>query len=493
MPEAQERDERHIALRRFLRMATYAWTGFFVVDVVAAWIHAAPIEYLAALRFVGTGIGLAAYVLLRRKHVRTWVLDAVEATLFPVASLLVSLGAIPCGGIASPIAHGVGIITLVRAVLPAPWTRSLPTALSSTLMFPVTMSVASLLVPALQAQLRSPAMLSFVESSVLLALSAAVAAAGSHLQWEARRQVAEARRLGSYRLVARIGSGGMGEVWIARQLPLDRPVALKLLKKRSEDEPGALRRFKREANAASRLSHPNTIRVFDFGASNDGVFFIAMELLDGLDLEAIVNRAGPLPAERAIHLARKACGSLAEAHQRGIVHCDIKPANVFITKVGDELDFVKVLDFGLARVMSGPGMTTVVDAVRGTPAFMAPEQVRGERVGPESDVYGMGALLYFMVTGSAVFPGETYHEMVKGHLDAIPQRPSDRLGDHVPSDLEAVILKCLAKKRADRYASARDLEEALAACKTAGWTQEKATAAWARLRPSLTLAAASRV
>lgn len=486
MPQTEEASERHVALRRFMRMATAGWTSFVVVDIVAAHAHGAPVEYLAALRFIGTGVAFIAYAALRRKRVDRRVLDVIEMGLFPLAGALVSLGAVPCGGIASSLAQGVGIVTLFRTVLPAPWRRALPSALATALTFPMVMGLAVLVMPQIREQMRTPAVWTFVQTNLFLVLSAGLAAAGSHLQWDAKRQVEEARRLGTYRLVARIGTGGMGEVWLARQLPLDRRVALKILKQRVLEEPGAIRRFKREAQAASRLAHPNTIRIFDFGASNDGVFFIAMELLDGFDLETLIARAGPLPPERAVHLARQACASLSEAHHAGMVHCDVKPANVFITKIGEELDFVKVLDFGLVHV-NGPGATTMVDTIRGTPAFMSPEQVRGERVGPESDVYAMGALLYFMVTGTTVFKGPSFHEMVMQQLEGKPERPSQRLEDEVPDDLEAVILRCLAKGRGDRYTTAKELEEALAACACATeWTQEDAKAAWQFLRPSIT-------
>ncbi len=478
-------DERHAALRRFMRMATAGWTSFFLVDLVAAHAHAAPLEYLAALRFTGTGVAFAAYAAIRAKRVHPRILDVIELGIFPMGAALVALGAVPCGGIASPLAQGVGIITLVRAVLPAPWQRALPSALSSALMFPIVIGIAAFVVPSIKEQMHSAAVWTFLQTSLFLGLSAALGAAGSHMQWEARRQVDEARRLGTYRLVARIGSGGMGEVWLARQLPLDRRVALKILKQRVLAEPGALRRFKREAQSASRLGHPHTIRVFDFGASDDGVFFIAMELLDGLDLEAVVARTGALPPARAVHLARQACGSLSEAHHLGIVHCDVKPANIFLTKVGEELDFVKVLDFGLAHV-NGPGSTTVVDTIRGTPAFMSPEQVRGERVGPESDVYAMGALLYFMLSGHTVFESKAMHEMVLAQLEAKPDPPSKKLGAPLPEDLEAVVMRCLAKGRGDRYTTAKELEEALATCACAKeWTQEDARVAWDVLRPSM--------
>ncbi|HEY8073403.1 MAG TPA: serine/threonine-protein kinase [Labilithrix sp.] len=483
-----ELEERKRALTRFMAMSTIAWTSFFLTDLLAVRGLGAPLEYLAAMRFAGTGIGFAAYAVARSRGATLRTLDLVEAIVFPAASLLVSFSAIPVGGITSPLALGVAMVTLARAIVPAPWRRALPIALASALTFPAAMAFASR-GPAVAAQLASPAAWTFGLTSLFLVLGAFVAAAGSHLQWSARRQLREARRLGAYRLVTRIGSGGMGEVWLAQQMPLDRPVALKLLKKRVlTEDAGAVRRFRREALAASRLSHPNTIRVFDYGASDDGVLYIVMELLDGLDLEALIARIGRLPPERVVHLARQTCASLAEAHAQGIVHCDVKPANVFVAHVGDDHDFVKVLDFGLARVLAGPGATTVATGIRGTPAFMAPEVVRGERPGPDSDVYAMGALLYYMLTATTVFEAGNVTHLITAHLEQQPVLPSKRLGAPLPTDLEAAIMRCLAKDRAARFANAKELEEALAACSVANaWTADDARAAWELVRPSLTL------
>lgn len=477
--------ERKLALRRFIGMGTIAWTAFVVTDVIAARVHQTPLEYLVAIRLAGTGFGLTIFLLSAFERLPAWALHVLEGIMSPLAALLVSLAALRCGGASSPLALGVVTCALFRGVLPAPWRRVLPSTLGAALTFPLTILVAARSDPAIASQLESSvALWTFAQSSVFLVLGGFVAAAGSHLLWTAKEQIHEARRLGAYRLVARIGTGGMGEVWLARQMPLNRRVALKILKEATLRDPAALRRFRREAEAASSLVHPNTIRVFDFGASDDGVFFIAMELLDGLDLEAIVDRTGPLPPGRVVHLGRQVCGSLAEAHNRGIIHCDLKPANLFVTRVDDDYDFAKVLDFGLARVTAG-GHTTV-DSIRGTPAFMPPEIIKGEPVAPESDIYSMGAVLYWMVTGTPVFRGSGFHESVMAHLDAAPERPSARLGSEVPADLEDVILKCLSKKRADRYRSARELEEALAACGCASaWSTAKARASWEELRPSL--------
>lgn len=479
-------DERRLTFRRFIAMSVIAWTTFVLTDVMVASVHEAPLTYLIALRLVGTGLGLAMYLACSNEKMSPALLTFFETGTPPVAALLVSLEAIPCGGAMSPLLLGVVMIVATRGILPSPWPKTLFATLSAALSFPLTMIVASKVDPAIALQLATTkTLLTFVQCTLFLVLGALVACAGSHLLWSAKEQLHQARRLGQYRLVARIGSGGMGEVWMARQMPLNRRVALKILKESTLRDPAALRRFKREAEAASSLTHPHTIRVFDFGASDDGVFFIAMELLEGMDLEALVDSNGPMPAGRIVHLARQICDSLAEAHGRGIIHCDLKPANLFVTRVGDVHDFAKVLDFGLARVNVGDTQSsghTTVDSMRGTPAFMPPEVVKGEVPGPESDVYSMGACLYWMATGSPVFRG-SFHEAVLAHVEKEPEAPSKRLGAPVPSDLETVILKCLAKDRAQRYASAKELGEALAAC-SGGWTEDAARGAWRELRPS---------
>jgi serine/threonine-protein kinase len=479
-------DERRKSYRRFIGMAIVLWTGFVITDVFAARIHDASLAYLVALRLTGTGFGLSLYLLTGSEKLRGGAVTAMETLGTVVAAMLVSLGAIPCGGVLSPFMLGVVIVAVTRGFLPSPWQRTLPASVGAALTFPVVMLVASRYVPYVSDQLADPLMRwTFIQGSIFLVLSGVVAAGGSHLLWSAKEQIYQARRLGQYRLVARIGAGGMGEVWMARQMPLNRRVALKILKESTLKDPAALRRFKREADAASSLQHPHTIKVFDFGASDDGVFFIAMELLDGMDLEAIVERVGPMPAARVVHLARQVCDSLAEAHGRGIIHCDLKPANLFVTRVGEEYDYAKVLDFGLARVNATDSHATV-DSMRGTPAFMPPEVVKGETPSPASDVYSMGAVLYWMVTGSPVFRGN-FHEAVVAHVEREPEPPSTRLAAPVPADLEAIILKCLAKTSAARYPTAKELGEALAKCEAAGqWDASSARASWKDLRPSVT-------
>jgi tRNA A-37 threonylcarbamoyl transferase component Bud32 len=304
--------------------------------------------------------------------------------------------------------------------------------------------------------------------------------------------VDKAYERGRYRLVERIGQGGMGEVWIAEHDMLARRAAVKLI--RSEelaDGAGqrALERFEREAQATSALRSPHTIEVFDFGLADDGTFYYVMELLDGLDLDTLVRRHGPVPAERAVHLLVQVCASLEEAHAAGLVHRDVKPANVFVCRYGVELDFVKVLDFGLvtprasgaAELPTIDGLPQLTDGQAvGTPAFIPPEVIGGV-IDARSDLYAVGCVAYWLLTGSLVFEAASSTEMVLAHVRESPTPVSLRSELEVPAELEAVIMACLAKRPGDRPASAAELARRLRAVPLAGDWSSSRRAEWWRL------------
>ncbi|MEO6055914.1 MAG: serine/threonine-protein kinase [Gemmatimonadales bacterium] len=277
------------------------------------------------------------------------------------------------------------------------------------------------------------------------------------------RHVQRARELGSYRLVRLIGRGGMGEVWHATHRMLARPAAIKLIKpdlgSRSAEETSAVvRRFRREAEAASCLQSPHTIRLYDFGETRAGTFYFVMELLDGLDLETLVRRHGPLPPERVVYLLRQACHSLGEAHDCGMVHRDVKPANIYLCRLGREYDFVKVLDFGLVIHDRDESlletMKNVAEMTTGTPAYMAPEMANGESVDRRADLYALGCVGYWLLTGELVFTADSALKMLIQHIQAVPVPPSIRSGRPIPLDLERLILRCLEKDPDNRPATA---------------------------------------
>ncbi len=301
------------------------------------------------------------------------------------------------------------------------------------------------------------------------------------------QQVKAARELGSYRLGRRIGEGGMGAVHHAEHRLLARPAAVKLIRAEllaaGQSRKVALERFRREAQAAALLRSPHTIHLYDFGVTPDGTFYYAMELLDGVSFEGLVERFGPVPAARAVHLMLQACESLAEAHARGLIHRDLKPSNLFTSRQGLQVDFVKVLDFGLVKFDTGEGRPATITApeiATGTPAFMAPEAALGERTADHRlDLYSLGCVLYWLLTGHLVFDGPSPMRVMTSHISEPPTAPSKRSELEIPAELDAVVLACLAKNPKDRPATALELAERLAAVPLPQpWTDKQARRWW---------------
>jgi len=314
--------------------------------------------------------------------------------------------------------------------------------------------------------------------------------------YELGKEVSRARDLGSYRLIERLGQGGMGEVWRAKHRLLARPAAIKLIRpSRAGDGAGRdpdqlVRRFEREAQVTAELRSPHTVELWDFGIADDGGFYYVMELLDGLDLEALVRRHGPVPAERAIHLIRQVCHSLAEAEEHGLVHRDIKPANIVVCRYGGDYDFVKVLDFGIVKAADATTpdtiLATIETKVQGTPAFIAPEQALGQSgIDGRADIYAAGCVLYWLLTGQLVFTADTVMGLLVHHAHTEPAPPSSRVEYAIPGELDALVMSCLAKNPADRPQSARELSQRLE--RVSGldvWTDERARAWWDLNRPT---------
>jgi serine/threonine-protein kinase len=309
------------------------------------------------------------------------------------------------------------------------------------------------------------------------------------------QQVRKARELGSYRLEELLGKGGMGEVYKASHQLLARHAAVKLIRAESlgSSDPAHARvlveRFRREAEAAASLRSPHTISLYDFGVAHDGTFFFVMELLDGLDLESLVQKFGPLDPARVVYLLRQACESLEEAHVRGLIHRDIKPSNIFTCRMGLAVDFVKVLDFGLVKSeqdhasdvrLTAPNHTT------GTPAYMAPEAVLG--TGPVDhrvDIYALGCVAYWLLTGQLVFEGGNSMQQLLRHAHDLPVPPSQRSELAIPASLDQVVLACLAKHPDQRPPSAGEVGRRLLDAIPEGerWTDERAEHWWQRHRP----------
>jgi serine/threonine-protein kinase len=309
-----------------------------------------------------------------------------------------------------------------------------------------------------------------------------LATTGSRIIYGLRRQVSEAMQLGQYTLDRKIGEGGNGAVYRARHALLRRPTAVKLL---LPDKVGAenLDRFEREVQHMSQLTHPNTVAVFDYGRSPDGVLYYAMEYLAGVDLENLVRLHGPQPSSRVIDILVQVCGALQEAHEAGIIHRDIKPANIILCERGGVADVAKVVDFGLVKEITRDTSTSA-QLILGTPAYVAPEAVTDPaRIGPTVDLYALGCVGYFLLTGRRVFEGKTAIELCVQHVTAAPRRPSEVAQLQVPAELEDLILRCLAKDPAARFESASQLAEALEALPRArDWTRADARRWWREFR-----------
>ena len=320
-----------------------------------------------------------------------------------------------------------------------------------------------------------------VHRATWVALSIATATVTSSIIYGLRRQVREARHLGQYTLKERLGEGGMGVVYRAQHAMLRRPTAIKLLR---PDKAGAqsLARFEREVQLTAQLSHPNTVSVFDYGRTPDGVFYYAMEYLEGINLEALVREFGPQDPGRVVHILRQVAGSLAEAHGFGLVHRDVKPANIILCQRGGVPDVAKVVDFGLAKDLERTASTALTQAndITGTPMYLAPEAITDpETVDGRSDLYALGAVGYYLLAGAHVFEGETLVEVCSHHLRTPPVAPSVRLGRSLPPDLESVLLACLEKDPARRPPTADAVSTHLAMCVGVDeWGEGKAREWW---------------
>lgn len=316
-----------------------------------------------------------------------------------------------------------------------------------------------------------------------ITLASVVAVYGTHRFGLMRRQAFDARRIGSYTLREKLGSGGMGDVYIAEHRLLKRRCAIKLIKPDKADDANALARFESEVQAAARLTHQNTIEIYDYGHTRDGTFYYAMEFLPGLNLQEIVERFGPMPEGRVVHLLQQVCSALKESHGRGLIHRDVKPGNIFAAERGGVYDVAKLLDFGLVKSLQTDveSMKLTMDgAVVGSPLFAAPEATIDDKPGPGSDIYSLGATAYFLLTGQPVFPGDNPLKVLFAHVNESP-RPLSELLPGVSHELEIIVMKCLEKKPEDRFTNVEELGIALANCANiAPWTESDASQWWSQ-------------
>lgn len=311
-------------------------------------------------------------------------------------------------------------------------------------------------------------------------IAAFIVVAGAHSINRIRRAAFDARRLGQYILKDRIGKGGMGEVYRAEHTLLKRPCAVKLIRPECEADSKALARFELEVRATARLSHWNTVEIFDYGHTDDGTFYYVMELLPGMSLEELVRRDGPMPAARAVHFLKQVCSALREAHGIGLIHRDIKPANIYASERGGVHDVAKLLDFGLVKQTDSSADTSAeIKGISGSPLYMPPEQANDPAaIDARSDIYAVGGVAYFLVTGEPPFVGTTLMELIASHATKLAT-PPNVLAPDLPADVNDLIVKCLAKTQADRFQNVSELLEALQSCDCAqDWTERQAATCW---------------
>ncbi len=463
--------------------------------VQPGWINprtAPPLYAASLLAGIVLGVLFCALAWSRRLPPRL-MLDA--ALVFEVlASLAIAVAehalpwppAIPIRGLSS---LEVWIVLFVLAV-PATFGKGLLAAVTASLMGPLGL-VLNMAAGGGGAPMASQWITLFAPPLAMAVCAAVVA----RFIYQLTGQLGKLRELGSYRLLEPLSTGGMGEVWIAEHALLARRVAIKLI--RPDAVPGnlpdAIRsanlRFEREARAIAALSSPHTVALYDFGSTEDGAFYLVMELLEGIDLHKLVRDFGPVDHARAVHILAQVCESLTEAHEKGIVHRDVKPANIVLSIQGPVYDYSKVLDFGLAkqRYASTPEPVTMPGAALGTPAFMAPEAAAGKpNVDGRADIYSLGCVAYYLLTGSLVFSGADSLAMALAHLNEPPTPPSARTELAIPSGLDSLVLRCLAKDPAARPQSCRQLSAELATLALpAPWSQDQARQWWEVNRPAI--------
>jgi hypothetical protein len=475
-----QRSEDHAAtlmgFRRALTVGCAVWGSFFAIDyVVVRFLHGGTLSHFIALRLA---VLVVAALALSRMHFGSTpsarTARIAGAISYCAAAAVMALLCIEFRGITSPYVSGFCLVLFSRTVVAQdPWRRGLVlNALPVAVFFAVLLGAAAFS-PTVYAQLHDAAAIaSLLIGAAYVFGTYLLLVANGHIIWSLRRQVFEARNLGRYRLKRRLASGGMGDVWVAYHPGLKRDVAVKILKpEEQERSASALPRFEREVRATADLKHPNTVRVFDYGTTEDGLRYYVMELLEGETLARHVSELGPMAPARALHITGQAARALGEAHEHGIVHRDVKPENLFLTSMGGEHDFIKVIDFGIAKDQSAEATVTGTGWILGTPSYLSPEVAMGRPADARSDVYALGAVLYFLLCGRPPFEDENVAALVFAHIHDRPVAPSRKLGRQLPTDVEATVMRALEKDPDARFATAMDFALALAACTLAGkWT-----------------------
>lgn len=471
---------------RAMWIGLWIWPSFFLLDLYMCFVAypGAPCGVFLAYRVAVELAFFAVYRASRHGTIEVHRLFQLQNLCYGAAALVIALMAVNLGGIRSPYMHGISIVALVRAALvPTHWRRGLRTYARIALAFPLVMGVGTVISPVARHEwLTAESLIVFVGNYVFVIASCTIGLVTSHIVWSTQEQLYRARRVGRYRLEAPIGKGGMGEVWLAWDHSLRRNVALKIMRVQTISSLESVQRFEREAQAAGQLRGPHVVHIFDFGTSGDGLYYIAMEYLVGMDLASLVERFGPMPPARVIHLGMQACLALEEAHAAGIIHRDLKPHNLYLTHTAEEFDHLKLLDFGIARLRSEESAgqrITWTGALIGTPAYLAPELWQGGEADERSDIYALGVTLHFLLAGVTPYEGWTVLQLQAAHHLSEP--PELRLPENDPltERLAPLLRQCMARTLPDRVQTVRELRDALGALhEPARWTPADAEAFW---------------
>ena len=460
--------------------------GFYVLANAVAMLHPTAMwsEWLAPANILVVVAGLVSvgvWFLTRARRRPTGELETMDALATIVTGTCIGLTPIwgpPVQRPELPAITGVIVYIVLRGiVIPSSGART--SVLSSITVLPAIYGAYACHAKQPPADWALPIVMYPVFVAVWAALGVVAATLASRTIFGLRKKASEAQKLGQYTLGEKIGEGGMGAVYRASHAMMKREVAIKLLPKERAGKQ-SLVRFEREVQLTSRLESPNTIAIYDYGRTPDGVFYYVMEYIDGFSLEDLVERFGPLPPGRVVHLAKQVCLALAEAHSIGLIHRDIKPANIALCERAGVFDVVKVFDFGLVKELGTDSEATAEATLTGTPLYLSPESITSpEKVDGRADLYAVGGVAYYLLTGTHVFDGKTVVEVCSHHLHSKPESPSVRLGARVASDLEEVILRCLEKNPESRYANAEALAHAFDACEAAEeWSDDLASAWW---------------
>jgi serine/threonine-protein kinase len=458
----------------------------FLVSLVAGLQHEGALERRLDLTNDVVGLALCGGMFLLT--LAPWITDRLVLTLalaFEIAiSALISIvntwAAFLHTGHVPGLSWVVPVLILFALLVPSPPRESLLVSTACALTMPL--GIAAL---AATGQITASAS-DYAASSLAALVGLGLATVASRTLHGARREAAAARRMGGYELLQRIGGGGMGEVWEARHLMLARPAAVKLilaerLQAHAEAREAAVQRFTREAQVTASLRSPYTVQLFDFGVSDDGVLYYAMELLEGMNLEHFIYKHGAVEPRRAVHWLRQVCHSLGEAHASGLTHRDLKPANLFVCRYGREHDFLKVLDFGLARPTAhdGEARLTREGSWLGTPGWMAPEQIFAGATGPSADLYALGCIAYWLLSGTRPFESAETSELLRQHAQVMPPAVRERAKQDVPAALDDVVMACLAKDPSARPRDADELSDRLARSVPGdAWSEADASTWW---------------